>query len=157
MPITVDCGENKHDLCTGRGRTAYLIPQESRALDEEPFNCGCTCHHAPDPKVPCRECQPLVGEETFGGVVLTDHVIGGLAEEAERGYDITNMEPLLPTIPSDRRLRVAHAILPFVDIDQRSEATDHQARSIAWEKALKAADAVLALPDPADDGGLSDR
>lgn len=76
MSVTVDCGENKHDLCTGTGRTAYLIPQDSRSLDEPEFNCGCTCHHKPDAKVLCRECQPLVGEETFGGVVLTNHVMG---------------------------------------------------------------------------------
>lgn len=51
--------------------------------------------------------------------------------------------PLLSEIPSDDRLRLAHAILPFID---KSGATDHQVRSLAWEGALQAADAVLALP-----------
>lgn len=76
MSVTLDCGENKHDLCTGTGRQAYLVPQEDRWPPDPPFNCGCTCHHTRDAKVPCRQCQPLVGEETFGGVVLTEHIIG---------------------------------------------------------------------------------
>lgn len=55
MAITVDCGENKHGLCTGRGRTAYLFPQESRSLDEPQFICGCWCHHG-GPGIPCKMC-----------------------------------------------------------------------------------------------------
>lgn len=58
MSVTVDCGEGKHDLCTGTGRTAYLIPQESRGFDEPPFNCGCPCHHDGGLGVPCKECTP---------------------------------------------------------------------------------------------------
>jgi hypothetical protein len=54
--ITVDCGEGKHDLCTGTGHKAYLIPQESREPDEPPFNCGCRCHHD-GTGVPCVECN----------------------------------------------------------------------------------------------------
>lgn len=45
MATTVDCGEGRHQVCTGRGYTAYLIPQDSRRLDEAPFYCGCQCHH----------------------------------------------------------------------------------------------------------------
>lgn len=56
MSITVDCGEDKHGLCVGFGHTSYMYPQESRGMDEEPFNCGCRCHHLPDAAVPCREC-----------------------------------------------------------------------------------------------------
>lgn len=55
MAKTVDCGEGKHDLCTGRGHTAYLFPQESRDHDEPPFYCGCKCHHVSDAKVPCQD------------------------------------------------------------------------------------------------------
>jgi hypothetical protein len=57
MAITVACGEGKHGLCSGSGRTAYLIPQESRGFDEPPFACGCICHHD-GTGVPCRECVP---------------------------------------------------------------------------------------------------
>ena len=45
MARTVDCGEGRHGQCTGTGRTAYLVPQESRDLDEPAFHCGCRCHH----------------------------------------------------------------------------------------------------------------
>ena len=55
MSITVDCGEGKHDLCVGKGRTAYLFPQESRGTDEPPFACGCRCHHD-GTGVPCGAC-----------------------------------------------------------------------------------------------------
>lgn len=55
MSITVDCGEGRHDLCSGQGHTAYLFPQESRDLDRPPFDCGCRCHH--DGRgVPCKRC-----------------------------------------------------------------------------------------------------
>lgn len=58
MSVTVDCGEGKHDLCVGYGHTAYLFPQDSRDLDEPPFNCGCVCHH--DGRgTPCPECLPI--------------------------------------------------------------------------------------------------
>lgn len=56
MAVTVDCGEGKHALCTGRGRIAYLFPQESRGRDEPPFYCGCACHHDGD-GVPCVVCR----------------------------------------------------------------------------------------------------
>lgn len=57
MAVTVDCGEGKHALCTGSGRTAYLFPQESRSHDEPPFDCGCRCHHdGREGSVPCAAC-----------------------------------------------------------------------------------------------------
>jgi len=56
VSVTVDCGEGKHALCTGRGHTSYLFPQESRELSEPPFDCGCRCHHGGGAGVPCRAC-----------------------------------------------------------------------------------------------------
>lgn len=57
MSLTVDCGEGRHNACTGHGRTAYMFPQESRGRDEPPFARGCVCHH--DGRgVPCQECLP---------------------------------------------------------------------------------------------------
>lgn len=56
MAVTVDCGEGKHQLCVGRGRTAYLFPQESKDAGEEPFYCGCGCHHdGTEGCVPCSD------------------------------------------------------------------------------------------------------
>lgn len=55
MSVTVDCGEGKHDLCSGRGRTAYLFPQESPEPDEPSFYCGCPCHHNETSSVPCMD------------------------------------------------------------------------------------------------------
>lgn len=80
MAITFDCGEGKHDLCTGRGRAAYMFPQESRYLHEPPFNCGCPCHH--DGRgVPCRApgCQ-----ENTTGQTTTDLATSGSTQEGER-------------------------------------------------------------------------
>ena len=56
MSITVDCGEGKHTVCRGKGRTAYMFPQEDRDYDEPEFNCGCRCHHGGE-GVPCQECE----------------------------------------------------------------------------------------------------
>lgn len=61
MSVTVDCGEGKHSLCSGQGRTAHLFPQESRSHDEPAFFCGCRCHHDGS-GLPCRECaRPHIG------------------------------------------------------------------------------------------------
>lgn len=57
MSVTVDCGEGKHDLCTGTGRQAYMFPQEDRWPPDPPFNCGCQCHHD-GTGVPCKQCAP---------------------------------------------------------------------------------------------------
>jgi hypothetical protein len=65
MSVTVDCGEGKHDLCAGTGRTAYLFPQESRDLGQKPFACGCPCHHE-GRGVPCPECAPTGTPDTEG-------------------------------------------------------------------------------------------
>lgn len=56
MSKTVDCGEGRHELCNGTGRTAFMFPQEDRHYDEPPFNCGCPCHHGGS-GVPCPECN----------------------------------------------------------------------------------------------------
>lgn len=61
MAITVDCGEGKHKLCSGRGHTAYLFPQESIPLDKPAFHCGCWCHHD-GTGVPCQFCESGTGE-----------------------------------------------------------------------------------------------
>lgn len=65
MPITVDCGEGKHDLCIGTGHTAYLFPQESRKLDEPPFYCGCRCHHD-GTGTPCKDITCLIDRSSLG-------------------------------------------------------------------------------------------
>lgn len=41
MSLTIDCGEGKHDICRGRGKHHYLIPQEN---DGTEFICSCPCH-----------------------------------------------------------------------------------------------------------------
>lgn len=41
MSLTIDCGEGKHDICSGTGRHHYLIPQLN---DGEEFECACSCH-----------------------------------------------------------------------------------------------------------------
>lgn len=58
MSRTVDCGEGRHDLCVGYAHTSYLFPQDSRPIDEEPFPCGCRCHHKEGARVPCKACVP---------------------------------------------------------------------------------------------------
>lgn len=60
MAKTIDCGEGKHDLCTGTGTRAWMFPQED---DPDGFACGCACHHAgpngsPPTGRPCEECYP---------------------------------------------------------------------------------------------------
>lgn len=41
MSVTIDCGEGKHEICRGRGRQHYLMPQYD---DGEEFECECPCH-----------------------------------------------------------------------------------------------------------------
>lgn len=56
MSLTVDCGEGKHDLCTGSGDQPYLVPQDAGPR----FACGCRCHHDGINGlfgVPCEECK----------------------------------------------------------------------------------------------------
>lgn len=94
MPITVDCGEGKHDLCTGTGRTAYLISQESRGYDEPPFYCGCHCHHdgsgtpCGDPECPTnREVNPIgwVKRYTANDIKSVTDYMAGLENLDEPG------------------------------------------------------------------------
>ncbi len=40
MALTIDCGEGKHDVCSGSGTDVYLFPQESGKR----FTCACRCH-----------------------------------------------------------------------------------------------------------------
>lgn len=40
MSWTIDCGEGRHDECTGSGDQTFLIPQ----LDGIEFICSCLCH-----------------------------------------------------------------------------------------------------------------
>lgn len=72
MSITIDCGEGKHDLCIGTGRSAYMFPQEDRFPPDPPFYCGCQCHHegvkGRDGErifgTPCAECAAVeAGQE----------------------------------------------------------------------------------------------
>lgn len=58
MGVTVDCGEGKHTICSGRGHTAYLFPQESVPWGEPAFYCGCGCHH--DGREGCVPCSDPV-------------------------------------------------------------------------------------------------
>jgi hypothetical protein len=45
----------------------------------------------------CRACEELLHSRS-GGVVLTNDLIEQLAEEAERGYDATQLRPRRPTV-----------------------------------------------------------
>lgn len=54
VSVTIDCGEGKHEVCSGSGDQPYLIPQDAGPR----FECGCPCHHG-GIGVPCRECEGI--------------------------------------------------------------------------------------------------
>lgn len=67
MSVTVDCGEGRHDVCSGSATKTYLIPQ----LDGERFECGCYCHH---PKLRVERARSRIGyllELESGAVFVT--------------------------------------------------------------------------------------
>lgn len=48
MSRTIDCGEGKHDVCSGSGTQPYLIPQEAG----KEFSCECPCHPTTEAQTP---------------------------------------------------------------------------------------------------------